>query len=196
MKNKIHYSSESRRDLDDIWDYIVSELQNRSAAERVIDRNSITVVLFLATVTLELAQTMRFDPVPMILSEIFCANIGGSATMCGDPPNIKNCKSCVLIGSEYPVMDTLLFYFPKSSYCNLFRDLAECYTFSCFHDNVGLRDLPAIRHMQPYLLGNKKLNYTVPIAFRGGVVMVCDFEDVTCYTCSRGFSRCFLRCLA
>ena len=38
MKNKIHYSSESRRDLDDIWDYIASELQNRSAAERVIDR--------------------------------------------------------------------------------------------------------------------------------------------------------------
>ena len=38
MKNKIHYSPESRRDLDDIWDYIVSELQTRSAAERVIDR--------------------------------------------------------------------------------------------------------------------------------------------------------------
>ena len=38
MKNRIHYSPESRRDLDDIWDYIVSELQTRSAAERVIDR--------------------------------------------------------------------------------------------------------------------------------------------------------------
>ena len=38
MKNKIHYSPESRRDLDDIRDYIVSELQNRSAAERVINR--------------------------------------------------------------------------------------------------------------------------------------------------------------
>ena len=50
--------------------------------------DSITVVLFLATVTIELAQTMKFDPVPMILSEIFCANLGGSATMCGDPPNI------------------------------------------------------------------------------------------------------------
>ena len=36
----------------------------------------------------------------------------------------------VLIGSEYPVMDTLLFYFPKSSYCNLFRGVAECYAFS------------------------------------------------------------------
>ena len=38
MKNKIHYSPESRRDFDDIWDYIVSELQNRSAAELVINR--------------------------------------------------------------------------------------------------------------------------------------------------------------
>ena len=38
MKNNIHYSPESRRDLDDIWDYIVSELQNRSAAEHVINR--------------------------------------------------------------------------------------------------------------------------------------------------------------
>ena len=36
--NRIYYSPEARRDLDDIWDYIVSELQNRSAAERVTDR--------------------------------------------------------------------------------------------------------------------------------------------------------------
>ncbi len=50
--------------------------------------DSITVILFLAAVTVELSQLLRFNPVPMILSEIFCANLGGSATMCGDPPNI------------------------------------------------------------------------------------------------------------
>lgn len=50
--------------------------------------DSITVILFLAAVTLELAQTLKCNPVPIILSEIFCANLGGSATMCGDPPNI------------------------------------------------------------------------------------------------------------
>ena len=50
--------------------------------------DSITVILFLAAVTVELAQLLKFDPVPMILAEIFCANLGGSATMCGDPPNI------------------------------------------------------------------------------------------------------------
>ena len=50
--------------------------------------DSITVILFLAAVTLELAQLLKISPIPMILAEIFCANLGGSATMCGDPPNI------------------------------------------------------------------------------------------------------------
>ena len=50
--------------------------------------DSITVIMFLAAVTIELAALLKFNPVPMILSEIFCANLGGSATMCGDPPNI------------------------------------------------------------------------------------------------------------
>lgn len=50
--------------------------------------DSITVILFLAAVTVELGKVLRFNPVPVILAEIFCANLGGSATMCGDPPNI------------------------------------------------------------------------------------------------------------
>lgn len=50
--------------------------------------DSITVILFLVAITIELSQLLKFNPVPMILSEIFCANLGGSATMCGDPPNI------------------------------------------------------------------------------------------------------------
>ena len=50
--------------------------------------DSITVILFLAAVTVELGKLLSIDPVPVILAEIFCANLGGSATMCGDPPNI------------------------------------------------------------------------------------------------------------
>ena len=50
--------------------------------------DSITVILFLAAVTIELARLLRFDPITFILAEIFCANLGGSSTMCGDPPNI------------------------------------------------------------------------------------------------------------
>jgi Na+/H+ antiporter NhaD/arsenite permease-like protein len=50
--------------------------------------DSITVLLFLSMVTIELARLLKFDPVPVIVAEIFAANTGGSATMCGDPPNI------------------------------------------------------------------------------------------------------------
>jgi Na+/H+ antiporter NhaD/arsenite permease-like protein len=50
--------------------------------------DSITVLLFLAMVTIELSRLLKFDPVPLIIAEIFAANVGGAATMCGDPPNI------------------------------------------------------------------------------------------------------------
>jgi Na+/H+ antiporter NhaD/arsenite permease-like protein len=50
--------------------------------------DSITVLLFLSSVTIELARLLKFDPVPVIIAEVFAANTGGSATMCGDPPNI------------------------------------------------------------------------------------------------------------
>jgi len=49
---------------------------------------SVTVVLFLASVTIELARMLKFDPVPLIIGEVFAANVGGSATLAGDPPNI------------------------------------------------------------------------------------------------------------
>lgn len=64
--------------------------------------DSITVILFLAAVTIELARILKFDPVPLIIAEVFCANLGGSATMCGDPPNI-------IIGTSlgYSFMDFL-----------------------------------------------------------------------------------------
>ena len=50
--------------------------------------DSITVLLFMARVTIELGRLLKFDPVPVIVAEIFASNTGGSATMSGDPPNI------------------------------------------------------------------------------------------------------------
>ena len=50
--------------------------------------DSITVILFLAVASVRLAHLLKFDPVPFIISQIFAANLGGSATMSGDPPNI------------------------------------------------------------------------------------------------------------
>jgi len=50
--------------------------------------DSITVVVFMVVITIEFSRFLKFDPIPMVLSIIFCANIGGAATFSGDPPNI------------------------------------------------------------------------------------------------------------
>ena len=50
--------------------------------------DSITVMLFLAALTIEIAKMLRIDPVPLVVGEVVLANIGGSATLVGDPPNV------------------------------------------------------------------------------------------------------------
>lgn len=50
--------------------------------------NSITVMVFLTVVTLELGRLLKFDPVPVVISEVVLSNIGGAATLVGDPPNV------------------------------------------------------------------------------------------------------------
>jgi Na+/H+ antiporter NhaD/arsenite permease-like protein len=50
--------------------------------------DSITVMLFMSTLTLEVAAIIGINPLPLILAEISAANIGGASTMVGDPPNV------------------------------------------------------------------------------------------------------------
>jgi Na+/H+ antiporter NhaD/arsenite permease-like protein len=50
--------------------------------------DSITVMLFLASLTVEVSRLARMRALPLILAEITAANIGGAATLVGDPPNV------------------------------------------------------------------------------------------------------------
>ncbi|WXG47114.1 MAG: ArsB/NhaD family transporter [Candidatus Atabeyarchaeum deiterrae] len=50
--------------------------------------DSVAVVLFMVAITIELCHEMEIDPKPFIIAEILAANIGGTATSIGDPPNI------------------------------------------------------------------------------------------------------------
>jgi Na+/H+ antiporter NhaD/arsenite permease-like protein len=50
--------------------------------------DNVTTVVLLTPVTLSLARTLRVSPLPYLLSQIFASNIGGTATLIGDPPNI------------------------------------------------------------------------------------------------------------
>ena len=50
--------------------------------------DNVTIVVLIAPVTLFVASTLRVSPVPFLIAEILASNIGGMATLVGDPPNI------------------------------------------------------------------------------------------------------------
>lgn len=55
--------------------------------------NNVSTMLLVAPVTLAIAEELDLPPFPFLFAEIFACNIGGTATLIGDPPNI-------LIGSS------------------------------------------------------------------------------------------------
>jgi len=55
--------------------------------------DNVTTVVLLAPVTLSIAQMLHVSPYPFLISQILASNVGGTATLIGDPPNI-------LIGSH------------------------------------------------------------------------------------------------
>ncbi len=50
--------------------------------------DNLTTVLLMVPITFLLADTLDVDPMPLLLIEIITSNIGGTATLIGDPPNI------------------------------------------------------------------------------------------------------------
>src|SRR5947209_5409066 len=49
---------------------------------------NVVSVLLIAPVTLLVCDRLAFNPVPLLMAEVFASNIGGTATLVGDPPNI------------------------------------------------------------------------------------------------------------
>ncbi|MEA3275383.1 MAG: ArsB/NhaD family transporter [Pseudomonadota bacterium] len=50
--------------------------------------DNVTTVLLIAPVTLLITEELKISPYPLLFAEIFASNIGGTATLIGDPPNI------------------------------------------------------------------------------------------------------------
>ena len=67
------------------WLFVILLLM---AAFLAMFMDSITVMLFLSVLTLQLCRLLKLDPVPLIIAEVCAANTGGSATLVGDPPNV------------------------------------------------------------------------------------------------------------
>jgi Na+/H+ antiporter NhaD/arsenite permease-like protein len=57
--------------------------------------DNLTAILLVVPITLLLADILRISPIPLVLVEVLASNIGGTATLIGDPPNI-------MIGTAVP----------------------------------------------------------------------------------------------
>ncbi len=63
--------------------------------------DNVTTVLLITPMLIYLAELMELNPVPFLLSEIFASNIGGTATLIGDPPNIMIGSAAHLSFNEF-----------------------------------------------------------------------------------------------
>jgi Na+/H+ antiporter NhaD/arsenite permease-like protein len=57
-----------------------------AAASMFID--NVTTILLMVPVTLSITRTLKVPPIPFIVAQVLVSNIGGAATLIGDPPNI------------------------------------------------------------------------------------------------------------
>ncbi|MBS4172262.1 ArsB/NhaD family transporter [Bacillus sp. FJAT-49736] len=64
--------------------------------------DNVTTVLLMVPVTFSITRQLNISPIPFLISEILMSNIGGTATMIGDPPNI-------MIGSAVPSLTFMKF---------------------------------------------------------------------------------------
>ena len=64
--------------------------------------DNLTAILLVVPLTLLLADLLRISPIPLVLVEVLASNIGGTATLIGDPPNI-------MIGTHRPELSFLDF---------------------------------------------------------------------------------------
>ena len=63
--------------------------------------DNLTTVLLMVPITFLLADALDIDPLPLVLIEIIASNIGGTATLIGDPPNIMIAGATGLSFTEF-----------------------------------------------------------------------------------------------
>lgn len=135
--------------------------------------DSITVVLFLVVATVRLAHFLKFDPVPLIIAEIFSANLGGAATMSGDPPNI-------IIGTSLG-LSFWDFIRNNGSICLVGGCVVLVYFYFCFRNKLK-EDLsmdPALWELNPNDAILSRKTFFVSVAIFGVVILLIATHTIT-----------------
>jgi Na+/H+ antiporter NhaD/arsenite permease-like protein len=90
--------------------------------------DNVTVVVLIAPVTLFVASNLHISPIPFLIAEVLASNIGGAATLIGDPPNIligsaANIDFITFAANMTPPIIVILILFIPLSYLVFRKDL-------------------------------------------------------------------------
>ena len=69
-----------------LWKLMLLLCSFTAVASMFID--NVTTILLMVPVTLSITRTLKVPAIPFILAQVLASNIGGAATLIGDPPNI------------------------------------------------------------------------------------------------------------
>ena len=69
-----------------MWKLLVMMSVFTAVTSMFID--NVTTVLLMIPITISIFKTFRMSPIPFILAQVLASNVGGTATLIGDPPNI------------------------------------------------------------------------------------------------------------
>ena len=86
-----------------IWTLVVILCSVTAVLSAFLD--NVTTMLLITPVTIQLAKVLDLKPIPILISEVLFSNVGGAATMIGDPPNImigSGLSPAAIAGSKYP----------------------------------------------------------------------------------------------
>ena len=124
--------------------------------------DNLTTILLIVPVTFLLADALDIDPIPLIVIEVIASNIGGTATLIGDPPNIiiagatglsfnefiVNLAPIVIVVFAVVITGLYLYYRPKLQIEQRNRELVRD-----LDARASIRDWQELRRTGPVLVG-------------------------------------------
>ena len=116
--------------------------------------DNVTIVILVVPVTLVLAASLGVSPLPFLIAEILASNIGGAATLVGDPPNIligsaANIDFVTFAANMAPISIIILVAFVPLSWFLFKKDLqkkkGDNMDIEAFDASVLITDAPLLR---------------------------------------------------
>ncbi|MBG9786345.1 MULTISPECIES: ArsB/NhaD family transporter [Brevibacillus] len=123
--------------------------------------DNVTTVLLMVPITFSIARQLNVNPIPYLISEIICSNVGGAGTLIGDPPNI-------MIGSAVPELTFVAFLVHMAPVIAIILVVVIIYLLLVYRK--GLKTTPELQ--QKLMLLDEKQELTNPTLLKKSLTVL------------------------